>query len=111
MLESMFHADSLLASIASVGTTLSVATTHAPDVAAPVSLLPYAVSLLGPVLVLVANRLLAAKAAGKRARAAAEREQANDATPDDPESKALRAHAAQLEAEAAELDSLKPGPK
>lgn len=110
------HADSVLASVASVGTTASLAELSPPDVTVPVSLLPYLISLLGPVLVLVANRVLSAKAAGKRARKALlDREAAskeNDGDPaNDAEVRELKAQAAELEAEAAVLDALKPGPK
>lgn len=112
----MYHADAILASIASFGTTASLASTYVPDPSEPASMLPYLISVAGPALVLVANRLLSAQAARKRARATFEESEAKRLEADtDPSNDArasdLRRAAAEDRAEAAALEALKPESK
>jgi hypothetical protein len=107
-----FHADSLAAGVTSFGASMAIASEHPPDPGMWHTFLPYLVSLTGPVLVLVTNRVLAAKAAKRRARAAALREDAKallqDADPNnDCNARVLIREASVLEAEADALTDKK----
>lgn len=102
------NADALLASTASVGTTLSLAATQPIDPANPWSALSYLPALFGPMLIVFVNRHFAGRAARKRARAAFLRDEAarieNDHDPkNDAEARQKRLEAAELEAEAEAL--------
>jgi hypothetical protein len=102
------HADSVLASAAGVGTTLSLAAQNPPDPAQPWSYLTLLPTVLGPALVVIANRYLAAQAARKVVRAAQLRTEGEEAltnsdTTDDAEGRRKVQEAAQLDAEAIAL--------
>lgn len=101
--------DTVVASIAGVGTTLSLAATNPIDMSNPVSLLNLLPTILGPALVVVANRLLAARAARKRTEAAHLRNEGEEAVTnadpkDDDEGRRKLREAEALEAEAKALE-------
>jgi hypothetical protein len=105
--------DALLAALVSAGTTASLASGAPPDTN-PLSWVPFLLSVVGPTLALVINRLLAAHAAKKRALAQHEDAEAVKAEADkDPatDPAAHRLKAAELRAEADALEALKPSQK
>jgi len=106
------HADGVAASVAGVGTTISLASTQPLDPAQAHTWLSYVPTIVGPALVVIANRLLAARAARKRATAeyceAEAKRKETDADPaNDAEASKDRLEAAQLRAEADALESLR----
>lgn len=111
------HADTALASFTSAGTTLSLAATAPPIEGEPLTWVPYLMSVIGPVAILVVNRVLSAKAAARRARAVFEEAEAErkrtDADPaNDSEARDHALRAAELRAEADALEALRPaGPR
>jgi hypothetical protein len=102
------NADGILASTASVGATVGLASGVAPVPDGVPAWLPYAVSTLAPLAIYVAKRLLDARAARKEARAAVLAARAKALLADgDPENDlqaaALELEAAEERAEAAAL--------
>ena len=103
----MSNADGILASVAGVGATVSLAA-GAPVPDSVPAWLPYAVSTLAPLVIYVAKRLLDARAARKDARAAILEARSKallgDTDPDnDLQAAALVLEAAEERAEAAAL--------
>lgn len=106
------HADGVAASVAGVGTTISLAASQPLDPDQAHTWLSYIPTIVGPALVVIANRLLAARAARKRAMAeyhdAEAKRKETDADPsNDAEAPKDRLEAAQLRAEADALESLR----
>lgn len=104
------HTDATLAGLASAGATTALVSNYHPVETAGFG--PYAVSLLGPILVLIAHRVLAFKAAKVRIEAERLRLEAeiklNDGDPrTDPEGKRLLLEARKLEAGADALEGIK----
>jgi len=105
------HVDEILAGVASFGVTTALVHQAPIELDHPPSWVPYIVSLIGPVLVLVANRVLSSKAARKRAAAEWLREEAKmmledgDKSNDAAARKMLR-EARELEADATALDGV-----
>lgn len=109
--------DAVLASVASAGTTLSLAATTPLQPEQTWTWLPYLVAVLGPALSLIANRVLGARGAAKQARAVSLRREAaaknaqaelllQDALPaNDIEGYRLRQQAHELQLEADALDA------
>jgi hypothetical protein len=103
-------ADSLLTGLASSGVSVALVGQAPPELDISV-LMPYVVAVVGPVLVLIANRVLAMKGNKKRARAAALREDAKSLLDDgdsetDVQARKLLRAADELEAEADGLEGL-----
>lgn len=106
------HTDALVASAAGVGTTLSLAATQPLEPDQLHSWLSYLPTVIGPALVVIANRLLAANAAKKRAQAEFYKEEAvkkkTDSDPtNDAEARKDELKAAELNAEADALEALR----
>lgn len=120
------HQSTVAAAGTSAVATLGVAATSPPPDSL-MTLLPYLGTILGPAVVLLFNRLLSARAAGKRARAGrvearakvelaeaeaakADADPANDAAADLARDEALKAldDAAAQHAEADALEALRP---
>lgn len=102
------HVDSVVASVAGVGTTLSLAAQVPPNPSEPVTYLAYLPTVIGPALVVVANRVLAMYAARKRATAAHLRAEAEEKLTDSDVSNDAEGKRQLLEAdiEVAEADAL-----
>lgn len=106
------HADGVVASMAGIGTTLSLASTQPLEPSSLESWLTYLPTIIGPALVVVINRVLAAHAAKKRAMAQFYKEQSEKKLKDsdsnnnkEAEQDALKA--AELAAEADALEALR----
>lgn len=110
----VIHADSVLASVVSAGASLSIAATNPPPLSGePLTWLPYIMSAIGPAAVLIVNRILSAKAAARRAKAAfleeeAKKEESDADTSNDAAARAKRIESLELRAEADALEALKP---
>lgn len=110
----IIHADTLMASGLSAGSALSLAaTTPPPTSGEPLTWVPWLGAVLGPAVILVVNRLLSAKAAGRRARAAylaaeAEKDLADGTKDNDDAARTKLLNAAELRAEADALEALRP---
>ena len=107
------HTDALVASSTSVLATAALVTGAAPVPADVPQWLPYIITITGPAALFALRRVLAAIAAGRRARAKVKADRAAalraDANPaNDTEAAALEEEAAGLKAEAAALENLSP---
>lgn len=106
------HAATTTASVTSFGATLGLAAGALPVPTGLPSWLPYVVSVMGPALVFLLNRLLAAAAANRRSLAASKARRAKELLTDkdpanDAEGRKLEDDAEQLEATADALDAAK----
>ena len=102
------NTDALVGSTAAIGTTLSLASVSPIDPANPWTFLSYIPAIIGPTLLVIVNRFLAAQVARKLARAKFLRDEADevetDANPaNDAVGREKRLEAAELEAEAEAL--------
>ncbi len=104
----MLQADSVVASLAGVGTTLTMASNVPMDPSNPWSLVSYIPAVIGPVLVLVANRYLALRAARKRIIADSKDQKADQLEKDNDPTNDVEVPKLRLEAkiERAEADAL-----
>lgn len=108
------HPAAISGSLVSTISTLGITTGAVPVPPGAPMWLPYLLSVCGPMLMFVAHRLLAARAAKKRALAASKSARAlalrADSDPrNDAEANALEDSAAELVAEAAALDAFGSG--
>ncbi len=106
------HTDGVVASIAGVGTTLSLASTQPLEPDQLHSWLSYLPTIVGPALVVIVNRVLAAKAAKRRVLAEFYKEQAEKKKQDDDPSNDKEAEqdalkAATLKAEADAIEAIR----
>jgi hypothetical protein len=106
------HTDGVVASIAGVGTTLSLASTQPLEPNQLHSWLSYLPTIIGPALVVVVNRILAAKAAKRRVLAEyykqeAEKKRSDGDPANDKEAAEDALKAATLKAEADAIEAMR----